>query len=124
MLKEAIIAIENLTTATIDIWESWNRFTSGRNSSRMKTKVEEEEVLCRNDLTSRFRRFKFRWIGWAHNMELVEKLAESISHHSNVRVSETTRTLLEKTQHQAEQMRSQEEIRQNMEELEATREEK
>lgn len=60
-----------------------------------------------------------------HEIDLVEKLAETIaSTISSVRVNETTRILLEKTQQQAEEMKSQEEeIRQNMEELEATQEE-
>jgi PAS domain S-box-containing protein len=60
-----------------------------------------------------------------HEIELVEKLTESIaSTISAVRISESTRILLEKTQQQAEEMRAQEEeMRQNMEELEATQEE-
>jgi PAS domain S-box-containing protein len=60
-----------------------------------------------------------------HEIELVEKLTESIaSTISAVSVSESTRILLEKTQQQAEEMRAQEEeMRQNMEELEATQEE-
>jgi PAS domain S-box-containing protein len=58
-------------------------------------------------------------------IDLVTKLAESIaSTISTVRVNESTRILLEKTQQQAEEMRAQEEeMRQNMEELEATQEE-
>jgi PAS domain S-box-containing protein len=57
-------------------------------------------------------------------IDLIEKLAESIgSTISTVRVNESTRVLLEKTQQQAEEMRAQEEeMRQNMEELEATQE--
>ncbi len=60
-----------------------------------------------------------------YEIGLVEKLTESIaSTISAVRVSESTRILLEKTQQQAEEMRAQEEeMRQNMEELEATQEE-
>src|SRR5688572_3200403 len=60
-----------------------------------------------------------------HEIELVDKLAESIaSTISTVRTNESTRILLEKTQQQTEEMRAQEEeMRQNMEELEATQEE-
>jgi GAF domain-containing protein len=60
-----------------------------------------------------------------HEIVLVEKFAESIGAEvSSVKVNESTRILLEKTQQQTEEMRAQEEeMRQNMEELEATQEE-
>lgn len=60
-----------------------------------------------------------------HEIEWVERLAESIaSTVASVRANENMRQLLEQTQQQAEEMKSQEEeMRQNMEELSATQEE-
>jgi PAS domain S-box-containing protein len=60
-----------------------------------------------------------------HQVAFAEKLGESIaSTISYARVNSRTRVLLEQTQHQAEQMKVQEEMmRQNLEELHATQEE-
>ena len=60
-----------------------------------------------------------------HEVELVEKFAESVAATvSGVKVNTRTRELLEQTQQQAEEMKAQEEeMRQNMEELSATQEE-
>jgi transcriptional regulator with GAF, ATPase, and Fis domain len=60
-----------------------------------------------------------------HEVEWVERLAESVaSTVASVRANDNMRQLLEQTQQQAEEMKSQEEeMRQNMEELSATQEE-
>jgi len=59
-----------------------------------------------------------------HHIEFAEKIGEIIaSSISNLRISNRTTLLLEKSQQQAEEMRAQEEeMRQNMEELHATQE--
>ena len=57
-----------------------------------------------------------------HEIEFLEKLGESVAAAiRNTHINEQTRTLLAKTQQQAEEIRAtEEEMRQNMEELTAT----
>ncbi len=61
----------------------------------------------------------------AHEIDFVEKIAESIaSTISTAKINERTQELLQESTHMTEQLRSQEEeMRQNMEELQATQEE-
>jgi methyl-accepting chemotaxis protein len=116
-------ALEKKTIVLTEIPDNYIEITSGLGQSTPNTIVivpllMEEDVLGVIELAS-FNSFE------AHQVEFLEKVAQSISSTiTSVRVNIRTTQLLAKTQQQAEEMAAQEEeMRQNMEELQATQEE-
>ncbi|HPF92363.1 MAG TPA: GAF domain-containing protein, partial [Tenuifilaceae bacterium] len=116
-------AMEKKTVHLTEIPDGYIEITSGLGQSNPTTLVlvplvMEDKVLGVIEIAS-FNIFE------PHQIEFIEKLAQSIaSTITTVKVNIRTTLLLSKTQQQAEEMAAQEEeMRQNMEELQATQEE-
>ncbi|MBL6447216.1 PAS domain S-box protein [Fulvivirga sp. 29W222] len=115
--------IEGDKTLLTDIPDSYINITSGLGESLPKCVLIVP--LKVNDVSYGVIELASFKIFETFEIDFVEKLAESIaSTISNAKINTTTKSLLEATQQQAEELKSQEEeMRQNMEELQATQEE-
>lgn len=106
-----------------EVPQDYIQITSGLGDARPRSilimpMMLDQEILGVIELAS-FKTFE------KYQIDFVKKIAESIaSTYSGVRVAQRTKNLLQESQVQAEQLKSQEEeVRQNMEELSATQEE-
>ena len=116
-------AHEGKTIYLKEVPEDFIKITSGMGEARPNTllivpAVLNDKVYAIMELAS-FRQLE------AFEIEFVEKIGESVaSTIANVKVSERTQELLKESQHQQEELGSQEEeMRQNLEELQTTQEE-